>query len=46
MMDKGEIIFDVEGEEKKALTVEKLVEKFHQIRHKSFENDRTLLSDE
>jgi putative ABC transport system ATP-binding protein len=46
MMDKGEIIFDVEGEEKRALTVEKLVEKFHQIRHKSFENDRTLLSEE
>jgi len=46
MMDKGEIIFDVEGEEKQALTVEKLVEKFHQIRHKSFENDRTLLSEE
>jgi len=46
MMDKGEIIFDVEGEEKRALTVEKLVEKFHQIRHKSFENDRTLLSAE
>jgi putative ABC transport system ATP-binding protein len=46
MMDKGEIIFDAEGEAKKALTVEKLIEKFHEIRHKSFENDRTLLSDE
>ena len=46
MMDKGEIIFDVEGEEKQALTVEKLIEKFHQIRHKSFENDRTRLSEE
>jgi len=46
MMDKGEIIFDVEGEEKKALTVEKLIDKFHQIRHKSFENDRTLLSED
>jgi len=46
MMDKGEIIFDVEGEEKQALTVEKLIEKFHQIRHKSFENDRTLLSED
>ena len=46
MMDKGEIIFDVEGEEKQALTVEKLIEKFHQIRHKTFENDRTLLSEE
>jgi len=46
MMDKGEIIFDVEGEEKQALTVEKLIDKFHQIRHKSYENDRTLLSEE
>jgi len=44
MMDKGEIIFDVEGEEKKALTVEKLIEKFHQIRHTSYESDRTLLA--
>ena len=44
MMDKGEIIFDVAGEAKKELTVEKLVEKFHEIRHKTFENDRTLLS--
>jgi len=46
MMDKGEIIFQAEGEEKKGLTVEKLIDKFHQIRHKSFENDRTLLSEE
>lgn len=43
MMDKGEIIFDVEGEAKKELTVEKLIEKFHELRHRSFENDRTLL---
>lgn len=46
MMDKGEIIFDVQGEEKRALTVEKLIEKFHQIRHTTFENDRTLLAEE
>lgn len=46
MMDKGEIIYQVEGEEKKALTVEKLIEKFHEIRHKTFENDRTLLSED
>lgn len=44
MMDKGEIIFDVEGEAKRSLTVESLVEKFHEIRHQSFENDRTLLA--
>jgi putative tryptophan/tyrosine transport system ATP-binding protein len=46
MMDKGEIILDVSGEEKQALTVEKLVEMFHQIRHRSFENDEVLLSGE
>lgn len=46
MMDKGEIIFDIEGEAKKELTVEKLIEKFHELRHKTFENDRTLLSAE
>ena len=46
MMDKGEIIFEAEGEEKRALTVEKLIDKFHHIRHTSFENDRTLLSDD
>lgn len=46
MMDKGEIIFDVEGEEKKALTVEKLIDKFHEIRHRSYGNDRTLLAEE
>jgi len=46
MMDKGEIIFDVEGEAKRELTVEKLIEKFHELRHKTFENDRTLLSED
>lgn len=45
MMDKGEIIFEAEGEEKRNLTVEKLIDKFHQIRHATFENDRTLLAE-
>ena len=36
MMDGGEIILDVKGQEKKDLTVEKLVERFHQIRKKEF----------
>ncbi len=44
MMDAGEIILDVDGEEKKKLTVEKLVEKFHEIRKKTFENDEALLT--
>jgi putative ABC transport system ATP-binding protein len=45
MMDQGEIIFDVSGDAKKELTVEKLIEKFHELRHRGFENDRALLSD-
>jgi putative ABC transport system ATP-binding protein len=44
MMDKGEIIYDVAGEEKRALTVEKLVKKFHEIRNADLENDEMLLS--
>ncbi len=44
MMDSGEIILDVEGEEKRNLTVEKLINKFHEIRQKTFENDEVLLS--
>lgn len=44
MMDKGEIILDISGDEKKKLTVEKLVEKFHQVRHKNLDTDKVLLS--
>jgi putative ABC transport system ATP-binding protein len=46
MMDKGEIILDVRGSEKKNLTVEKLVRKFHAIRQAEFETDEVLLSDD
>ena len=45
MMDRGEIILDVSGEEKRNLTVEKLVEKFHEIRHAELENDELMLSE-
>ncbi len=45
MMDQGEIIFDVSGDAKKELTVEKLIEKFHELRHRGFENDRALLTE-
>ena len=44
MMDKGEIILDISGEEKKKLTVEKLVNKFHELRHKELDTDEVLLS--
>jgi len=44
MMDAGEVILDVEGKEKQDLTVDKLVDKFHEIRNKTFVSDEALLS--
>ncbi|MGM0432282.1 MAG: ABC transporter ATP-binding protein [Spirochaetota bacterium] len=44
MMDKGEIILDVSGDEKRQLTVDALVKKFHEIRNKEFATDEDLLS--
>ena len=44
MMHDGKIIYDVEGEEKKALTVEMLIAKFAQSSGEEFANDRALLS--
>jgi putative ABC transport system ATP-binding protein len=44
MMDRGEIILEVEGEEKNRLTVDELVNRFHDIRGVELTNDETLLS--
>ena len=44
MMHEGRIIFDVSGEEKKALTVEALLEKFSRSSGEEFASDRALLS--
>ena len=44
MMDEGNIILDIRGEEKKSLTVDSLVKKFHDIRQKDFTSDEALLS--
>ncbi len=44
MMDGGEIIIDVTGEAKKALTIQKLIDMFGSIRKKHFENDEVLLT--
>jgi putative ABC transport system ATP-binding protein len=44
MMDKGEIILDVSGQEKRDLTVEALVKKFHEIRQVEYATDEDLLS--
>ena len=43
MMHNGHIILDISGEEKKALTVEALLEKFSQTSGSEFANDRALL---
>lgn len=43
MMDKGQIIFDVSGEEKQHLTIEKLLHEFQRIRGAQFESDRAVL---
>ena len=45
MMDRGEIILDVGGEEKKNLTIKELIERFHNIRKREFTNDEALLSE-
>lgn len=44
MMDKGQIIFEVEAEEKKKLTISKLMSEFQRIRGENFTNDKALLS--
>jgi len=44
MMDEGQIILDVKGEEKQKLTVEKLVEIFRNIKQKDFVADEELLN--
>lgn len=44
MMDNGQIILDISGEERKKMTVETLLEKFRQKSQKAFDNDRILLS--
>ncbi|MEH0018130.1 MAG: ATP-binding cassette domain-containing protein [Desulfobacter sp.] len=44
MMDGGEIIIDIRQEEKKTLTVKKLVAMFNDIRKKEFETDEVLLA--
>ncbi|WP_144514024.1 ABC transporter ATP-binding protein [Bacillus sp. FJAT-22090] len=44
MMDKGQIILEVGEEEKKYLTIPKLMEEFQRIRGEKLTSDRTLLS--
>ena len=44
MMTSGHVIYDVEGEEKKKLTVEDLLAKFSEASGEEFSNDRMMLA--
>lgn len=44
MMNNGQIILDISGEEKKQLTVDQLLQKFEQVSGSKIDNDRMLLS--
>jgi putative ABC transport system ATP-binding protein len=44
MMDDGQVIFDVEGDEKKKLSVDDLLDKFRENAGKQLDNDRILIS--
>lgn len=44
MMDEGQIVLDIAGEEKKKMTVPKLVRMFKTIKKKEFANDEGLLT--
>src|SRR5690625_3416934 len=43
MMDAGQIIFDVNGKEKKKLTIENLLEEFQKIRGRQLASDQAVL---
>ena len=44
MMNAGKVIYDVSGEERAALTVQDLLDKFKQVSGETLDNDRMLLS--
>ncbi len=44
MMDKGQIILEIEAEEKKKLTIPKLMDEFQRIRGEKLNSDKALLS--
>lgn len=43
MMDQGQIVLDLSGEERQRMTVPMVLEQFHQRRKKAFDTDRVLL---
>ncbi len=43
MMNEGQIILDIKGDEKKKLSVEDLLQKFEEVSGEEFANDKALL---
>ena len=43
MMDKGRLILDISGEEKKNLTIEDLLHKFEEVSGSKFASDSVIL---
>ncbi|MDD5866424.1 MAG: ABC transporter ATP-binding protein, partial [Lachnospiraceae bacterium] len=44
MMNNGQIILDIRGEEKKKLTIEDLLHKFEEVSGEEFTSDKAILS--
>ena len=44
MMDNGRIVLDVQGKEREGMTVEDMLDKFHECAGRQLDNDRILLS--
>ena len=44
MMDDGQIVLDLSGEERSSLSVEGLLQKYREVKGKMLDNDRILLS--
>ena len=44
MMDDGQIVLDLSGEERASLSVEGLLQKYREVKGKMLDNDRILLS--
>ena len=44
MMDDGQIVLDLSGEERACLSVEGLLQKYREVKGKMLDNDRILLS--
>ncbi|HIU10008.1 MAG TPA: ATP-binding cassette domain-containing protein [Candidatus Avidehalobacter gallistercoris] len=44
MMDDGNVVLDIQGEERKSLTVAELLQKYREVKGEMLDNDRILLS--